>query len=133
MGTAASIVFSLLYSTVLVIFCVISIFESFTNKYKIGQQLTCPNVCFRIAFVAFLAFCSDMVPYVMQVIGLVSSVFSVCNNIFLPLVFYNVAAKRAGAPVSRIKVFFHAIVFLIGVMVLIFGFEGSLKTLMDKI
>merc|ERR1712232_986259 len=78
--TAASIVFSLLYSTVLVVFCVVSIVESFTKDYKVGQQLSVPNIMFRIFFVACLAFTSDCVPYVMQVIGLVSSIFSVCNN-----------------------------------------------------
>merc|ERR1712032_117739 len=129
MGKAAScaVIVNVLLSSPLFIFCVISVVEA-SGSGAIQTPMTLPNICFRISLICVLCLIGAQLPYVGEVIGLVASVFAVCNNIFFPAIFHFFARKRSGTTAQHLlwrKIKYNG-ASLVGVCVLIFGFKGSL-------
>lgn len=144
---AVAIIINLLLSTPLYSFCIISVFEASGDK-PIHTPLTIPNICFRAGLILALALINAVLPYAMQVIGLVSSVFACGNNILFPLMFFYMAKRIVQAdaslldaetapvsaePVSGLTKVWHACVLVVGGIVLVFGVQSSLNTLLEKI
>lgn len=140
---AVMIILNLLLSTPLFSYCVISVFEA-TGTDALRTPLTPPNIAFRAGLVLALGTMNHFLPYAMEVIGLVSSVFCVANNIVFPVVFFYLARKlikpevnsESQASVVHISVsrfLFHGFILAIGCCVLVFGVEGSLNSLLEKI
>jgi len=144
---AVAIIINLLLSTPLYSFCIISVFEASGDK-PIHTPHTVPNICFRVGLILGLALINAVLPYAMQVIGLVSSVFACGNNILFPLWFFYRAksivqadaslldaetAPVSSEPVSALTRVWHLFVLVVGGIVLVFGVQSSLNTLLEKI
>jgi len=154
MVVAVSIIVNLLLSTPLYSYCLISIFEA-SGDDGLRTPLTLPNVVFRACLILALATANHFLPYAMEVIGLVSSVFVCANNILFPVFFFyqarrlvneeqktqqddieqNTGSQFAEKDVNNLVFpsLFHVFVLAVGCCVLVFGAQGSLKTLLDKI
>jgi len=125
-----AVLINMFISTPLCSFCFISVFES-TGSDALRTPLTPLNIIFRASFMLVLSFVSWQVPYVIEVIGLISAVFVCCNNVFFPVVF--IARAPGRPPLGITKQISLCITLLIGAYVLVFGFQGSLDTLMSKL
>jgi len=119
-----AIIFNLLMSTPLITFCLMSFFES-TGTDAIRTPMTFPNMGVRLALVVGLTVIGNSLPYVAQIVGLVSSVFGVCNNIMFPILFhfFVLGWGRGASGVLR------ALAVAVGFSVMFFGFKGSLQKL----
>lgn len=130
----AAVIFSVLLSTPLLVFCVMSVIES-SGRGRICQPLSVANIILRLSLILSLCLIGGKLPYVTEVIGMVSSVFACCNNILFPAVFHYMARRKAGTnakhPFWR-KVKYNAAL-IVGLCVLVFGFKGSLDTLLQKL
>jgi len=129
-----SVVVNVLLSTPLYLFCVMSVIEA-SGTGAIFTQLSPANMGLRVTLVVTLGSIGYMLPYVGEVIGLVSSVFACCNNILFPAMFHYFARKKVDtvakhATLRQVK---YIGSLLVGLCVLIFGFQGSLETLLSKL
>jgi len=154
MVVAVSIIVNLLLSTPLYSYCLISVFEA-SGDDALRTPLTLPNMAFRACLILALATTNHFLPYAMEVIGLVSSVFACANNIIYPVLFFYQARRLANeeqkiqqddveqnmvAHISEKYVksngfpsLFHVFALVVGCCVLVFGVQGSLETLREKI
>jgi len=136
LGLIASIalIINVLISSPLYIFCVMSLFETSCSG-RIWTPMTLPNIGFRIVLISTLCIIGSQLPYVTEIIGLVSSVFACCNNIFFPIIFHYGARQKALTtprnPAWRTVKYVGAAI--VGLCVLIFGVKGSLETLLTKL
>jgi len=89
---AVAIIINLLLSTPLYSYCIISVFEA-SGTDALRTPLSIPNIAFRVGLILALATTNHFLPYAMEVIGLVSSVFATANNILFPLGFFYLARK----------------------------------------
>jgi amino acid permease len=154
MVVAVAIIVNLLLSTPLYSYCLISVFEA-TGHDALRTPLTPPNMVFRACLILALATTNHFLPYAMEVIGLVSSVFACANNILFPVLFFYLARRLVNEEQTTqqddvekklepqttekdmhrnfLPILFHGVVLVVGCCVLVFGFQGSLNTLLDKI
>jgi len=132
--SAVSMMVNVLISAPLFFFCIISVFEA-SGGGSIRTPLSRPNIAFRISLTVILTFIGDALPYVTEVLGLVASVFSCCNNILFPAAFHYLSRRQAGLlpknPQLRSLKYHGAVV--VGLLVLVFGAKGSLSALLRKI
>eukprot|EP00443_Scrippsiella_acuminata_P121478 CAMPEP_0115592782 /NCGR_PEP_ID=MMETSP0272-20121206/10961_1 /TAXON_ID=71861 /ORGANISM="Scrippsiella trochoidea, Strain CCMP3099" /LENGTH=187 /DNA_ID=CAMNT_0003028027 /DNA_START=157 /DNA_END=719 /DNA_ORIENTATION=- len=128
--SSVAVVINLVFSTPLYSFCLISVFES-TGSDTLRTPMTPLNIFFRASLMLLLSVVGEQVPYVIELIGLVSSVFVCCNNVLFPIVFVMLAPGRPPMPMSK-KCSIGATL-LIGTYVLVFGFAGSISTLIEKL
>jgi len=111
--------------------CVISVAES-AGTGPIFRPLSPPNIWMRALMMAVLALASHGVPFVVEMIGIVSSVFGVCNNIFFPIALFHGAKKFSPqAPRNPKKLALHSCILLMGLLVLVFGLSGSVSKMMN--
>lgn len=82
-------------------YCVISVLET-TGSDAIRTRGTPPNSVARILFVQVLTMVSWAIPGVLSVVGVFSSVFCVCNNVWFPIVFYHKLCRDAKRPVPAL-------------------------------
>lgn len=151
---AVAIIVNLLLSTPLYSYCLVSAFEA-TGDDALRTPLTPPNMVFRACLILALATANHFLPYAMEVIGLVSSVFACANNILFPVLFFYLARRLVNEEQkdqqddieqklephmtekdvnkSFLPILLHGIVLVVGCCVLVFGVQGSLKTLLVKI
>jgi len=124
---------NLCLSTPLYLFCVFQVFEA-SGDDAIRTSSTMQNIAARCAFIVVLTILGSFVPYLTQIIGLISSVCSVCNNIFFPATLHFLARRqqqvRSANPKWRLIKYNSSII--IGFLVLIFGFSNSLTNLLKK-
>lgn len=94
------------------------------------------NMIWRAGLIVALTLVSWCVPYVAEVIGMLSSVITVSNNVFLPVLLHYYL-RRSGRvqndQQSTLKHTFHVGIMITGVGVGIFGFRGSYNKLMMKL
>eukprot|EP00931_Biecheleriopsis_adriatica_P068687 TRINITY_DN42603_c0_g1_i1.p1 TRINITY_DN42603_c0_g1~~TRINITY_DN42603_c0_g1_i1.p1 ORF type:complete len:521 (+),score=51.53 TRINITY_DN42603_c0_g1_i1:52-1563(+) len=130
---AAFMIVNILVSFPLYIYCVVSVFES-SGSSELHQPLSWSNICFRLTVISSLLGVGALLPYVIEVIGLVSAIFACCNNILYPVIFHIGARSQASVqpanPVMRFVKYVGSV--SIGICVLIFGVQGSLNTLLKK-
>lgn len=136
LGVVASVamIVNILVSTPLLTFCVISVFEASGHR-SVHKSLTLPNQAARCMFILVLNVVGCLLPYVLEVIGLVSSVFSCGNNIFFPCLFHVLSRRTINVSPAyprwrRVK---YSGTLVIGMCVLIFGVQGSLQKLIAKL
>eukprot|EP00929_Paragymnodinium_shiwhaense_P094397 TRINITY_DN5493_c0_g2_i3.p1 TRINITY_DN5493_c0_g2~~TRINITY_DN5493_c0_g2_i3.p1 ORF type:complete len:147 (-),score=15.66 TRINITY_DN5493_c0_g2_i3:263-703(-) len=111
-----------------------SAFES-TGTSPLHTPMTGPNCVLRIVFVISCGLISAVLPYVCEVIGLVSSCFGVLNNMFYPVAFMYALRKTAGAKArhqAAWKPFLHGALILLGLFTMVFGIMGSYDSLERK-
>jgi len=127
---------NVLFSTPLYTFSMFTQFEESGNDI-LRTPLSLPNIALRIGLVTLMTIISAVVPYLTDVIGLVSAIFVGCLNIFFPLYFFYMSLTRTQRSIHSAllsaRFLGHVAVFTIGVYVLIFGFLGSYNSLMAKI
>eukprot|EP00440_Ansanella_granifera_P070468 gb/GFBE01076466.1/.p1 GENE.gb/GFBE01076466.1/~~gb/GFBE01076466.1/.p1 ORF type:complete len:499 (+),score=79.03 gb/GFBE01076466.1/:1-1497(+) len=130
---AVAIILNQLVSAPLVIFCVLSVFES-SGSSAIHRTMSSPNIVLRISLIFVLNIIGAALPYLTEVIGLVSSVFGCCNNILFPATFHFLGRRQIGEeaqnPKWRQAKYISSLI--VGICVLIFGVQGSLQTLRMK-
>lgn len=94
------------------------------------------NLIWRAGLIVSLTLISWCVPYVAEVIGMLSSVITVSNNVFLPVLLHYYLRRSGRVPndkQSQLKLAFHICMILTGVGVGIFGFIGSYNKLIMKL
>eukprot|EP00929_Paragymnodinium_shiwhaense_P094395 TRINITY_DN5493_c0_g2_i1.p1 TRINITY_DN5493_c0_g2~~TRINITY_DN5493_c0_g2_i1.p1 ORF type:complete len:575 (-),score=93.21 TRINITY_DN5493_c0_g2_i1:293-2017(-) len=129
-----AIMINILITAPLFIICVLSAFES-TGTSPLHTPMTGPNCVLRIVFVISCGLISAVLPYVCEVIGLVSSCFGVLNNMFYPVAFMYALRKTAGAKArhqAAWKPFLHGALILLGLFTMVFGIMGSYDSLERK-
>jgi len=133
---AAAVTVNMILSTPLISYCVITVFEA-TGDDALRTPWTPPNIIFRIVFMCVMAVANFVLPYVMEVIGLISSVFACLNNVMFPLLFYYLARRKMGDKVADdntgCKRANHVLILIVGLCVMVFGVQGSLNTLLEKL
>eukprot|EP00929_Paragymnodinium_shiwhaense_P094394 TRINITY_DN5493_c0_g1_i1.p1 TRINITY_DN5493_c0_g1~~TRINITY_DN5493_c0_g1_i1.p1 ORF type:complete len:583 (-),score=89.01 TRINITY_DN5493_c0_g1_i1:410-2158(-) len=130
-----SIMINIFISAPLFIICVLSAFEA-TGTSALHTPMSGPNCVVRVVFIIFCSSVSAVLPYVCEVIGLVSSCFGVFNNIFYPVVFMYALRKSAGAKApeqAAWKPVVHTGLMVLGGFTMIFGVMGSWESLQKKI
>eukprot|EP00927_Polykrikos_kofoidii_P007242 TRINITY_DN1295_c0_g1_i1.p1 TRINITY_DN1295_c0_g1~~TRINITY_DN1295_c0_g1_i1.p1 ORF type:complete len:510 (+),score=57.99 TRINITY_DN1295_c0_g1_i1:38-1531(+) len=135
-GRTASlgILINVLASTPIFSCCIMNNFESLGSS-AVFMPLTLENIVVRLLFVVALFVGNSYVHYLLEVIGLVSSVFCVTNNIFFPIAFYYALRRKlpnepAQSPPYRWIL--HILIFLLGLIVLFYGVKSSWETLEEK-
>lgn len=134
-AAALAIIVNLTVSTPIFLYCFFSVFQT-TGDDNLHTAFTPENIVFRIMVVIALVAVSWGLPFALEVIGLVSAVFGVCNNLFFPNVMYYMTKKQdASSPpqVPHWRWMIHVGISFIGVACLIFGFKGALATLLEKL
>uniref|UniRef100_A0A7S2K747 Amino acid transporter transmembrane domain-containing protein n=1 Tax=Zooxanthella nutricula TaxID=1333877 RepID=A0A7S2K747_9DINO len=142
LGTCGNIavLVNVLISTPVFSVCVLSEFEA-TGTDSIRTPLSIPNIALRVGFALVLTCISHAMPYISEVIGIVSALFITFNNVFCPVIFLHMARRKATAArdaglardVPRKRVFaLHAGLLVIGGLVMVFGFLGALDALLSK-
>jgi len=129
---AGAMVVSILLSAPLFTLCIMSVFEASGNT-QLHTPLSRPNIIFRVSLVFVLALASHNVPFVIEVVGIVSSIFGVCNNVFFPVCLFHKAKQYMPHPVSGTKTAQHVGIVAIGCCVLVFGLTGSIAKLQEKL
>jgi len=129
---SVAVLVNVLLSSPLFIFCVVGAFEaSGSGLRRVHRPLSLPNIGVRIGIITAMCLIGDQLPYVGDLIGIVSSVFAVFNNILWPAIFHYKARQLAGTtarhPTWRIIKYVSAVI--VGVLVLVFGLQGSLNSL----
>jgi len=139
-GAAGSIVVNLFISSPTFMYVVISTFEA-SGSSPIHTPLTLPNAAVRVTLIGTLTVISVVVPYVKQIIGLISAVFGVCNIIVFPMLCAYTLKRTTGrmteigreARCVALTPFFHVVVSVIGFITLVFGAYGGVMQLKSKI
>jgi len=131
---SVAIIVNILTSSPLYIFVMVTVFESFGDS-AVFQPLTPANIGVRVGFIIALIFMGWMLPYVTEIISLVSAVFAVCNNILYPAIFHFYARKKMGIlpknPTTRSLKYWISVI--IGLLVMVFGFKGAMESLLSKL
>lgn len=115
-------------TTPLFFYCLFSVLEA-TGTDACRTQGTPPNTVARLLLVLILTTAGWAMPGLLAVIGVFSSVFCVCNNIWFPILFYHKLRRRAQHPVPAMSLALNAIIAILGVLVFIYGLRGSLEEL----
>jgi len=128
-----SMIVNIMVSYPLFFFCVMQVFESSGNTV-LHQPLEIPNIIFRLLLVLFLLSVGASLPYVGEMIGLMSSIFACCNNILFPVLFHMMSrGKTSTVPRHpRMRMVKYVGSTVLGIVVMIFGFKGSLQKLLAK-
>lgn len=109
-------------------FCFFSVIEA-TGADAIRTAGTMPNTVARVSLVLLLTLFGWAIPGLLAVIGVFSSVFCVCNNLFFPIFFYHRLRRETQHPVSAVDIGINALIALLGVLVFVYGLQGSLETM----
>ena len=131
--TSTGILVNCLIAAPMFIYVILNSFENLGTS-SLHTTGTAPNRIFRVALMAFLCVSGYLAPNIGAVISLVSAVFCVCNNIFLPLLFYYMVRKRHIAsaidtePINVFKRAIHVITVVVGVLTMLFGVKGALAS-----
>jgi len=125
------LILNISFSIPIFVLCVVSVFEASGSK-SIHTPLTPVNMLLRACVMVMLTLVSWKLPYITESIGVVSSVFCVINNMFVPLLAFSIASKSGAKPGFLMNVL-HIVVLLFGLLVLYFGFTGSLHSMLDRI
>mmetsp|Transcript_29722 Transcript_29722/g.78921 ORF Transcript_29722/g.78921 Transcript_29722/m.78921 type:complete len:521 (-) Transcript_29722:134-1696(-) len=125
------LILNVVFSVPIFLIVLMSAFES-GGTGALYTPLSTPNIMVRCALIFVLTLVSWSLPYVNQVVGLISSVFCVCNNLFFPvLFFYMVRGKAEGLPpLPKYRVVLHVLIMVCGMWTMVFGFTGNLAKLM---
>jgi len=128
--TSAAILVNCLISAPFFIYVIINSFEN-TGESSVHTSFTVPNIGFRVGLIITLCILGYLAPNIGALISLISAVFCVCNNIFLPIgFFYMVRKKLAGyeqlEPLPGYKVLIHVMIVVFGLFTMIFGVKGAL-------
>jgi len=132
---STAILINSLISAPIFIICVIEAFENMGSS-TLHTAYSLPNQGFRAALVVGLCFTGFVFTDIGSVISLISAVFCVCNNIFLPIFFFHSLRKKVSAaglslePFPAWKKAFHAFIIIVGMFTMVFGVKGALATLM---
>lgn len=73
-----------------------------TGDDQIRTQGSLPNTVARITLVFVLTLSGQAIPGLLPLIGVFSSVFCVCNNMFFPILFYSRLRWKAAQPASAL-------------------------------
>mmetsp|Transcript_52726 Transcript_52726/g.83683 ORF Transcript_52726/g.83683 Transcript_52726/m.83683 type:complete len:547 (-) Transcript_52726:165-1805(-) len=73
-----------------------------------------------------------LLPFFLQILALISSVFCVLNNVFLPLACYHGMKKRMGKSISTTRHVVHGFCGIVGIMVLCCGLIDAVSELASK-
>lgn len=82
-------------------YCINSVVEA-TGSDAIRTRGTPPNTVARLLVVQVMTFVSWKIPGVLSVVGVFSSVFCVCNNVWFPILFYHRVCSDAKRPVPSL-------------------------------
>merc|ERR1711972_1051884 len=119
-------------TTPIFMMCVVKTFEASGNDL-LRTPFTTPNVIFRLSSVVFLAIVAFIMPFVLQIIGLASSIFCVLNNLIMPLTLYYIACWREKSLAYGWRMLLHAMMLLVALAVLVMGTQASWSTLVTKL
>lgn len=128
---SAGLLLNVLFSFAIFFFVFINYIES-TGEDALRTTMTVPNMLLRTAIVIVATIVSWLMPYIGPVIGIISSVFCVFNNFWFPIILFYVLRSKVGTrnvPVSFLRMGYHGILVCVGLLVLYFGFTGSLADL----
>ena len=126
---AIALLLNLAVTIPIIEFCFFSALET-----KLPEPLKIPlshaNIAFRVATLVGAALLGWVFPYMIALVGVVSSVFCICNNIFYPLLFfYQLKLKGLRvAEMPRWRSVLHVLIAVFGVYTLIFGLSGSIDS-----
>merc|ERR1719436_143581 len=96
-GVAAiAICVNILVGVPVFVFCIARAFES-SGPDRLSTALTLPNALCRAGLTLALTVASYAVPYVCEIIALVSAVFVTFNTVVCPVFFFHMARRRAKA------------------------------------
>lgn len=109
-------------------YCFFSVIEA-TGTDAIRTQGTRPNTVARVSLVLVLTLFGWIIPGILSLIGVFSSVFCVCNNLFFPIFFYHRLRRQTEHPVSALDLGLNVATAFLGVLVFVYGLQGSLETL----
>uniref|UniRef100_A0A7S1WAZ8 Amino acid transporter transmembrane domain-containing protein n=1 Tax=Alexandrium catenella TaxID=2925 RepID=A0A7S1WAZ8_ALECA len=131
---SGAILINIVISAPLTIFCIVTAFEA-SGESAVHTPLSMPNVLFRIGLIILACVIGAILPYITEIIGVVASLFACCNNILFPMTFHYVGRQQASVqplnPAWRRVKYFSALT--VGLIVLVFGFSGSVMALMAKL
>jgi len=107
------------------------------QKIGFGAQCCAPgtvmNVLFRVFLVLVCVVVGLKVPHFREVMAIIASVCCSCNNVFFPLFFAHVLARRPGGTKPSIcRHFVHFFIFLLAMFCLVFGLKDSITRLVSK-
>jgi len=131
---ALAIIINLLVSMPSMAFFVISVIEA-SGSGPLFTPLTYPNITLRASLMVSIVAISSTLPFVKQVIGLISASFGCINAFVYPLMLhYSLKRVRpemlASGPLISLA---HILVVGVGSVAIIFGITGSLDKLLSKI
>lgn len=128
-----ALICNILMSAPLMLFCIVAAVED-SGDDAIRTPMTTPNIIMRFVTVIVMVIIAASLAYVIEIIGLIGSVFGVIVNIFMPATLHVMARRQVGVlpqnPILRQFKYISAVV--IGILVMIFGFQGSLHALLTK-
>lgn len=129
-----AVVVNILISSPIFLFCLMTTIEA-GGTSALQTPLSLPNIGLRLFLVITFSLIGNVLPYVCEVIGIVSSVFACCNNILFPCAFHYCARKRIKQLPKSPKARFlkYCGILAIGACVMFVGFNGSLLSLQKKI
>jgi len=91
------------------------------------------NVILRIIMVICFVAVGLTVPHFREVMAIMSSICCSCNNVFFPLLFAHILARRdGGKKPSLLRHFLHFLIFLLGVFCAVVGLRDSALRLISK-
>lgn len=130
--SSLSIMINLFISCPLIFFVHISFLQSLMRGAA-GVALTPPNIALRAGIIFVLCLIGSMLPFVKDIITLVSAVFGSVNSIFAPMVFfyrlrYLAASRGIALPtISAARGALHALIVVTGAVAMIFGVLSALE------
>lgn len=130
------LILNILFSMPIFLIVIIGVFEA-SGTDRVRTPLTPPNIAVRMGLVLTCTVLGWKLPYIVEFIGIMSSIFCVCNNIFFPLLFFWSIVRKEGKggtnwPGTQ-RILFHVLVGCAGVLTLLFGLYGSLQRMIAKI
>lgn len=129
-----SLIVKVIVGTPLFTFVVINAFEA-SGGGAWRSPMTKANITMRIMLIFLLNVLGMCLPYLLEGISLASSVFACFNNLIYPALFFYIIRQRQShaAKPEQCLTMKYAIVGTIGLCLFVFGFKGSLESLMAKI
>lgn len=132
-GTVVGQVFSwmvtvnLLLTDAIYVPCTVQAVEGWAPcVFRSEQRLTLPKVILRLLYVAFRTLVATMVGKFIELTGLTSSLFCICNNILIPVLAFH---RLKAAKVGHVRKALHFVIFLFGVFVIVVGTTSALTSL----
>jgi len=128
---STAILINSLISAPIFIICVVEAFEKMGTS-ALHTAYSLPNQLVRASLVVGLCFTGFVFTDIGSVISLISAVFCVCNNIFLPIFFFHSLRGKLAAtglslePLPAWKKAFHAAITIVGLFTMVFGVMGAL-------